>query len=82
METVVVGVPDRNGGLTSWVKSRRCEASSCVEVAIEEDKILVRNSTEPHGHVLSFTADEWVAFVGGVRDGDFDLGLVDTQPAR
>jgi hypothetical protein len=30
--------------------------------------------------VLRFTVTEWVAFVGGVRDGDFDFGLVDERP--
>ena len=58
----------------AWVKSRRCESSWCVEVAATPDgAILVRNSADPAGPVLSFTRDEWVAFVGGVRDGDFDF---------
>lgn len=62
---------------TAWVKSNRCEASSCVEVAYVANEILVRSSdTSP---VLRFTPEEWVAFVGGVRDGDFDFGLVDQQ---
>jgi hypothetical protein len=43
--------------------------------------VLVRNSTEPSGPVLSFTRTEWVAFVGGVRDGDFDFGLLGPDPA-
>jgi hypothetical protein len=38
--------------------------------------VLVRNSGDPSGIVLSFTREEWIAFVGGVRDGDFDFGLV------
>jgi hypothetical protein len=59
---------------TTWVKSRRCESSSCVEVAFVDDVILVRSSADSQSPVLRFSADEWVAFVGGVRDGDFDFG--------
>lgn len=67
--------------MPTWVKSRRCETSGCVEVAFDPDAVLVRNSTEPSGPVLSFTRTEWVAFVGGVRDGDFDFGLLGPDPA-
>jgi hypothetical protein len=55
-----------------------------VEVAATPDSILVRNSTDPDGRTLRFTRAEWVAFLGGVRDGDFNFGLIDEhgQPAR
>lgn len=67
----------------TWVKSNRCEASSCVEVAYVDNEILVRSSADATSPVLRFTRDEWVAFVGGVRDGDFDFGLVDSSaPTR
>jgi hypothetical protein len=33
----------------------------------------VRDSKDPQGPVLLFTPDEWRAFVGGVRNGEFDL---------
>lgn len=65
----------------AWVRSRRCEANACVEAARAGDEILVRSSTDAAGPVLRFTADEWIAFVGGVRDGDFDFGLTDQQTA-
>jgi hypothetical protein len=66
---------------TTWVKSGRCESSSCVEAAPVTGGVLVRNSTDPNGPMLSFTAEEWIAFVGGVRDGDFDFGLNVTPPS-
>lgn len=56
-----------------WRKARRCEASSCVEVAFGGDHVLVRDSKDPDSPVLRFTRDEWTAFVGGVKDGDFDI---------
>jgi len=32
----------------------------------------VRNSRDPGGLVLRFTPDEWHAFIGGARKGEFD----------
>ena len=46
---------------------------SRVEVAFVDDLIGLRNSAEPDGAVLVFTRDEWDAFVGGAKDGEFDL---------
>jgi hypothetical protein len=36
------------------------------------DEIGVRNSRDAAGSVLRFTPDEWHAFIGGVRNGEFD----------
>jgi predicted secreted Zn-dependent protease len=73
-----------SGSELTWIRSRRCESHACVEVAATPDSILVRNSTDPDGRTLRFTRAEWVAFLGGVRDGDFNFGLIDEhgQPAR
>lgn len=57
-----------------WVKSRHCEASSCVEVAHKGDAVLVRDGKAgEESPILRFTEQEWAAFVGGVKDGEFDL---------
>ncbi|MDA0639527.1 DUF397 domain-containing protein [Nonomuraea ferruginea] len=46
----------------------------CVEVATNLPGIVaVRDSKNPQGPALIFTPGEWKAFVGGVRDGEFDL---------
>jgi len=57
-----------------WVKSSLSFANgNCVEVAdLPEGGIGVRNSRDPGGPVLRFTPDEWHAFVGGARNGEFD----------
>lgn len=34
--------------------------------------VAVRDSKDPDGPKLLFTRDEWKAFVGGVRAGEFD----------
>jgi hypothetical protein len=57
-----------------WVKSSLSFANgNCVEVAsLDGNEIGVRNSRDAHGAVLRFTPDEWHAFLGGVRNGEFD----------
>jgi hypothetical protein len=44
-----------------------------VEVAFVGGGIAVRDSKNPTGPVLLFTQSEWDAFVGGAKDGEFDL---------
>jgi hypothetical protein len=58
-----------------WRRSTRGhdESDACVEVAVLADGYAVRNSADPGGPVLFFTQAEWDAFVGGAKDGEFDL---------
>jgi Domain of unknown function (DUF397) len=56
-----------------WRKSSRSTSNGCVEVAFVGDRVAVRDSKDPGGAVLIFTAHEWASFLGGVRDGEFDL---------
>lgn len=57
-----------------WVKSSLSFANgNCVEVAsLPGCNVAVRDSSKPAGAVPRFTVDEWHAFVGGVRNGEFD----------
>ena len=48
-------------------------SDNCVEVAFVDEAIAVRDSKHPEGPVLLFTQAEWDAFVGGAKDGEFDL---------
>ncbi len=58
-----------------WFKSSLSFANgNCVEVAsLPNGGIGVRNSRDTGGPVLRFTPGEWHAFLGGVRNGEFDL---------
>jgi hypothetical protein len=58
-----------------WRKSTRSGASNqSVEVAVNIPGVIaVRDSSDPAGPALIFTPAEWEAFVGGARDGEFDL---------
>ena len=52
-------------------------AGNCVEVAsLPAGEIGVRNSRDSAGPVLKFTPGEWHAFLGGVRNGEFDLPVI------
>jgi hypothetical protein len=56
-----------------WRKSTRSGFDGCVEVAlVEGPRVAVRHSKDRTGPVLTFSRAEWEAFVGGVRDGEFD----------
>lgn len=58
-----------------WRKSSRSgpNCDNCVEVAFVGGAIAVRDSKNPTGPALVFTPGEWDAFVGGAKDGEFDL---------
>jgi len=58
----------------AWYKSTRSSGNgNCVEVAVVDDAVGVRDSKDRSGPVLVFTASEWRAFVAGAKDGEFDL---------
>jgi hypothetical protein len=55
-----------------WYKSSLSgnNGGNCVEVAANLQGIVaVRDSKDPAGPKLVFTASEWAEFTGGVRDG-------------
>jgi hypothetical protein len=56
-----------------WKKSSRSGANGCVEILVDRRQVSVRDSKDQLGPVLTFTPVEWEAFIGGVRDGEFDL---------
>lgn len=57
-----------------WFKSTKSGAAGhCVEALENGDgAVSVRNSKSPEGGTVAFTADEWSAFVAGVKAGEFD----------
>ena len=68
----------------SWHKASFSgnDGGNCVEVSAvpgsyhpvkEGTEVLVRDSKNPDGPVLEFTAAEWDAFLAGLRNGEFDL---------
>jgi hypothetical protein len=66
--------PESPGTGLTWVKSSLSFSNgNCVEVAsLPDGGVGVRNSRDAAGPVLRFTPDEWHAFLGGARNGEFD----------
>ncbi|MFJ4466671.1 DUF397 domain-containing protein [Streptomyces sp. NPDC089424] len=57
-----------------WTKSRHSNAEgNCVEVAaLTDGGVALRNSRDPDGPALVYTASELAAFLAGAKDGEFD----------
>ena len=66
-----MGVP--MSAWSRWRKSRHSTSGNCVEVRLHGGRVEVRDSKDPRGGVLRYTADEWDAFIAGAKDGEFDL---------
>jgi len=57
-----------------WRTSTRSGGNGdCVEVAITDEGVAVRDTKDRSKPPHVYTHREWAAFVGGVRDGEFDL---------
>lgn len=59
-----------------WKKSSHSNSGSCVEVRRSGQWIKIRDSKDPAGPQLNFTEREWIAFLSGARDGEFEWGDV------
>lgn len=57
-----------------WFKSSRSSGrTDCVEVAwLPDAHVGVRDSKNPAGPALVFAPNQWDAFAGALRAGDFD----------
>jgi hypothetical protein len=62
----------------SWTKARSSTVNGqCVEISsVADGRVAMRNSRDPDGLILIYTATEFRAFLKGARNGEFD------HPAR
>jgi hypothetical protein len=60
-----------------WRRSTCCANGSCVEVAVAEGQIAMRDSKIRNGPILEFDRKAWEAFLAGVQNGEFDLAPLD-----
>lgn len=58
----------------AWRKSSFSASGNCVEVAVDGQSVLLRDTKDRAGTVLTFTEAEWQAFLLGVGAGEFALG--------
>jgi hypothetical protein len=56
----------------NWLVAQNCNGGTCIRVATHEEQIVIGDSKNPRGPVLTYSRSEWAAFVDGVREGDFD----------
>ena len=57
----------------AWRKAQCSVANgACVELAPVNGMVAVRDSKDPDGPVLMYTAAEWHAFLHGAKAGEFD----------
>ena len=59
--------------ITNWRKSSRSLDTNCVEIGSAADGTVgVRDSKNTDSPVLTFSAEEWDAFLLGAKNGEFD----------
>ena len=59
-------------GPSAWRKASKCAATECVEIAREQDMILLRDSKSPETPPFRYTTEEFRAFLEGAKAGEFD----------
>ena len=62
-------VKDGDFRKSSWSKNN---PKTCVEVAVRDEGVAVRDSKDPDKATLYFNHDEWAAFIGGAKNGEFN----------
>lgn len=62
--------------MPNWNRSSFCSDHTCVEVSAVEGRILVRDSKHSEAPSLSFTRDEWTAFLRGAQNSEFDFDVL------
>lgn len=45
----------------------------CVSVKITDSAVMVRDTKDPAKTTLTYSREEWDAFIKGVKNGEFDL---------
>jgi hypothetical protein len=56
----------------SFKRSSYCASSCCLEVALVQRVIYVRNSQDPATRI-AFSAEEWRSFLAGAKNNEFDF---------
>jgi Domain of unknown function (DUF397) len=68
--------PNRSSSLT-WRKSTiSTTTNECVEIAVDQKFVLVRDSRNGAGHLLTFTRREWSTFLMAIRSGSVALSTL------
>ena len=62
-------MPDPDGRTITWITSSRSGAgnSNCVQVGICDEHVILRDSKDPDGPVLTFDREVWRGFIAWVK---------------
>jgi len=52
---------------SDWRTSSRCNGGSCVAMAIRDDAILVRNTSDPEGPIIAVSPAAWRDLIAGIK---------------
>ena len=55
----------------NWLVSSTCEGGACIAVARMDNSVLIRK-INAEGPIVEFTTAEWLHFLAGAKQGDFD----------
>jgi hypothetical protein len=74
MQDIYNGIPATKLEGAQWRKSQRSNSQgACVELArLGETTVAMRNSRDPQGTALIYSADAVRTMVGALRSGEFD----------
>ena len=53
----------------NWRISSRSGGSNCVEIAFTSESVLLRDSKDPDGPILTLTRSEWTALIDDLTSG-------------
>ena len=65
-------VLDPGSKQSPWRVARKSAGGNCVQVRPDSGMIVVGNTRFPEGPFISYTHDEWAAFLDGAKKGEFD----------
>jgi hypothetical protein len=54
-----------------WTRSKSCSDNACVEVAWQDDRVLLRDAKNPERPFVAFSFGEWASFLNAIRAGRF-----------
>ncbi|MFI5495062.1 DUF397 domain-containing protein [Actinoplanes sp. NPDC051859] len=69
-------MPAHHLDAAAWKKSSRSNGNggnNCVEVAVLDTAVAVRDSKNPSGPALFFESAHWIEFVNSLQSGQFDI---------
>lgn len=70
---------DSDSADTPWRTATKSGGGNCIKVMRRDNVIMIADSKNPAGPVLSYTLQEWDAFLDGAKRGEFD-DFLSSQP--